>query len=75
MKAAETTTTNSLREHHFQRKRQKLQKLRITNNSSMRMNKNVIKIKERDKVVNKNCERCFIYINTILLLFGLNENF
>jgi hypothetical protein len=46
MKAAETTTTDSLREHHLQRKRLKLQKLRSTKNSSVQMNKKDIKKKE-----------------------------
>ena len=63
MKAAETTTTDSLREHHLQRKRLKLQKLRSTKNSSVQMNKKDIKIKGRDEVVIIHCERLFIYIN------------
>lgn len=58
MKAAETTTTtDSLREHHLQRKRQKLQKLRSTKNSSVQMNKKEIKIKGRDELVKMHCER------------------
>ena len=56
MKAAEKTTIDSLREHHLQRKRQKLQKLRSTKNSSVQMNKKDIKIKGRE-VVKIHCER------------------